>query len=72
MWQKGSSIRWALITGHGNERIICAIHNLSRGRILRIALGPLQYYWPRDIVIGFYDAIAAAPVDIVYLGETVC
>jgi len=39
---------------------------------LKIALGPLQYYWPRDTVIGFYDAIAAAPVNIVYLGETVC
>lgn len=39
---------------------------------MKIALGPLQYYWPRDTVIGFYDAIATAPVDIVYLGETVC
>jgi collagenase-like PrtC family protease len=40
--------------------------------ILKIALGPLQYYWPRDTVFGFYEAMARTPVDIVYLGETVC
>jgi collagenase-like PrtC family protease len=39
---------------------------------MKIALGPLQYYWPRDTVFAFYEAIAAAPADIVYLGETVC
>lgn len=39
---------------------------------MKIALGPLQYYWPRDAVFAFYDAMAATPVDIVYLGETVC
>lgn len=41
-------------------------------RPLKIALGPLLYYWQRDAVLSFYDAIAAAPVDVVYLGETVC
>jgi len=39
---------------------------------MKIALGPLQYYWPRETVFGFYDIMARAPVDIVYLGETVC
>jgi collagenase-like PrtC family protease len=39
---------------------------------MKIALGPLLYYWPRRQVFDFYEAIAAAPVDIVYLGETVC
>jgi collagenase-like PrtC family protease len=39
---------------------------------MKIALGPLLYYWPRQQVLNFYDEIAAAPVDIVYLGETVC
>jgi collagenase-like PrtC family protease len=39
---------------------------------MKIALGPLQYYWPRATVFAFYEAMAAAPVDIVYLGETVC
>jgi collagenase-like PrtC family protease len=38
----------------------------------RISLGPLQYYWPRPETLAFYDAVARMPVDIVYLGETVC
>lgn len=41
-------------------------------RMMKLALGPLLYYWQRDAVMRFYDAIAASPVDIVYLGETVC
>ena len=39
---------------------------------MKIALGPLLYYWQRDAIFSFYDAIAATPVDLVYLGETVC
>ena len=39
---------------------------------LKISLGPLQYYWPRDTVFSFYEAMAATPLDVVYLGETVC
>lgn len=39
---------------------------------MRLALGPLLYYWPRERTLGFYAAVAAAPVDIVYLGEVVC
>ncbi len=37
-----------------------------------IALGPNQYYWSRDDLKAFYNSVAEAPVDIVYLGETVC
>lgn len=39
---------------------------------MKIALGPLLYFWPRPRVLAFYDEITAAPVDVVYLGETVC
>ncbi len=40
--------------------------------MLKLALGPVLYYWPRDTIFSFYEAIAATAVDIVYLGETVC
>ena len=39
---------------------------------MKLSLGPLQYYWPRQQTLDFYAAVAEMPVDIVYLGETVC
>jgi collagenase-like PrtC family protease len=39
---------------------------------LRLSLGPILYYWPRDKVFAFYEDAASWPVDSVYLGETVC
>jgi collagenase-like PrtC family protease len=38
----------------------------------RLSLGPILYYWSREDVFRFYEGIAQTPVDIVYLGETVC
>ena len=37
-----------------------------------LSLGPVLYYWSREDVFSFYECIAQSPVNIVYLGETVC
>ena len=39
---------------------------------MKLTLGPLLYYWPRQATLDYYAAVAEAPVDVVYLGETVC
>lgn len=39
---------------------------------MRLTLGPVQYYWPREQLQEFYAEAARWPVDSVYLGETVC
>lgn len=39
---------------------------------MKLSLGPLQYFWPRARTLAFYREAIHWPVDIVYLGETVC
>ena len=39
---------------------------------MKLSLGPLQYFWPRERTLAFYREAVEWPVDVVYLGETVC
>ena len=39
---------------------------------MKLSLGPLQYFWPRQRTLDFYGEVAGWPVVVVYLGETVC
>lgn len=39
---------------------------------MQLSLGPLQYFWPRERTLAFYREAAGWPVEIIYLGETVC
>ena len=40
--------------------------------MMRLSLGPLQYFWPRERTLAFYRMAADWPLDVIYLGETVC
>lgn len=39
---------------------------------MKLSIGPVLYYWPKQQLQDFYAMLAESPVDIVYLGETVC
>lgn len=38
----------------------------------RLSLGPILYLWPREQVLDFYAEMLDTPVDVIYLGETIC
>ena len=40
--------------------------------MMKLSLGPMQYFWPRERTLAFYRETIEWPLDIVYLGETVC
>lgn len=39
---------------------------------MKLALGPLLYYWEKQTVETFYQQALSSEADIIYLGETVC
>lgn len=40
--------------------------------MMKLSLGPVLYYWPRQKLWDLYEQVARSPVDTVYLGETIC
>jgi collagenase-like PrtC family protease len=39
---------------------------------MRLSLGAIQYFWPRQKIEDFYQSQLDSSIDIIYLGETVC
>ena len=39
---------------------------------MKLSIGPIPYFWPRQAVLDFYRDIADGAAEIVYLGEVVC
>jgi len=39
---------------------------------MKLSLGPVLFYWERKKLLDFYADMARQPLDVIYLGETVC
>lgn len=39
---------------------------------MKLTLGPILFYWPRQQIMDFYADMSEQPLDVIYLGETVC
>jgi len=39
---------------------------------MKLSLGPVLFYWDRQQTLNFYADMASLPLDVIYLGETVC
>ena len=40
--------------------------------MMRLSIGPVQYFWERQAVLDFYAAVADSAAEVVCLGEVVC
>ena len=40
--------------------------------MMKLSIGPIQYFWEREHVLDFYKQAAASPAEIIYLGEVIC
>ncbi len=39
---------------------------------MKLSIGPIQYFWPRQQVLDFYQQAADSAAEIIYLGEVIC
>jgi collagenase-like PrtC family protease len=39
---------------------------------MKVSLGPILFFWPKQKVLNFYERMLETSVDAIYLGETVC